>query len=160
MADFQAALERTLRFEDSTLSGTITYDTGGTTRFGISENAHPEVFPEMEECSRNRALEIAANIYRRHYWLFDEVRLQPIADKLFDMAVNMGQGTAVLLCQKAVETLPDGRWGAITLQAVNDAVALLPALRATSARYYQDLANGDPARYGKYLKGWLARANS
>lgn len=159
MADFQQSLERTLRFEDSTLSRTITFDSGGITRFGVSSNSHPEVFPEMEECSSDRALEIAAQVFRG-YWFFDGVKLQPIADKLFDMALNLGPATAVHLCQKAVGTTPDGQWGPRTEQAVNEAMGLLQALRNASADYYHGLANKNPERYGKYLKGWLARAAS
>ena len=158
MADFQQALEYTLRFEDATLSGTITYDTGGVTRFGISSNANPEAFPELEQCSAADALQIAGKIYREKYWRFDGVDLQPIANKLFDMATNMGLSTAVYLCQRGVGTTPDGVWGPITQAAVNDSVGLLTALRSLSANYYHDLANQNPEKYGKYLTGWLRRA--
>jgi lysozyme family protein len=158
MADFQQSLERTLRFEDATLSGVITYDTGGATRFGISQNACPEVFPVILDDSVAGALMIAGEIYRERYWLFDDVTLQPIADKLFDMAVNMGLGTAVMMAQRCVGTTPDGKWGPITLQAVNDATGLLQCLRSVSAQHYTTLAEEDPAKYGSYLKGWLARA--
>lgn len=150
-------MERTLRFEDAALAGIITYDSGGITRFGVSSNAHPEVFPEMEECSLDRALEIAAQVYRS-YWCFDGVIQQPIADEIFDSAVNMGLSTAIHLCQKVVGTTPDGQWGPRTEQAVNEAVALLPALKQSREQYYKDLANYNPERYGKYLNGWLKRA--
>jgi lysozyme family protein len=160
MATFRDSLERTLRFEDATLSGELTSDTGGLTRFGISYNAHPRLYPEMATCSRARALEIAAEVYRREYWCFDGVKLQPIADKLFDMAVSMGLSTAVYLCQMAVGTSPDGTWGPRTEFAVNEAIGLLQTLRNASAEHYRSLATKNPERYGKYLDGWLTRAAS
>jgi lysozyme family protein len=89
MADFNLAHARTLRLEDATLSGEITCDTDGRTRFGISENAHPDAFPELVECDCERALVIAGEIMREHYWRFDGV-VDQVANKLYDMAVNMG----------------------------------------------------------------------
>lgn len=161
MADFAQALKYTLRFEDSTLSGKITYDTGGTTRFGISEKSNPEAFPQLTECDVETALQLAGNIYRAKYWCFDGVNSQIIANKLFDLAVNMGPGTAILLAQKCVGTAQDGKLGPTTLQAINDATAgLLTCLRASAAQHYRDLAAQNPDKYAKYLKDWLVRANA
>lgn len=161
MAEFQIALENTLRFEDSTLSGTVTYDSGGTTRFGIAEQSHPEVYPEMEECSRDRALEIAGNVLRG-YWFFDGVESQLVANKLFDMAVNMGTHEAVLLAQKSCGTDQDGKWGPATEASVNamPAEQLMVGLRQNAEKFYANLAYANPEKYNRYLRGWLKRASA
>lgn len=158
MADYQPAVDRTLRFEDSTLSGKLTDDTGGLTRFGISERAHPEVYPEMAECSVPDALAIARQVLAR-YWCFNEVESQDVANKLFDMAVNLGLGTTIIMAQRCTGTLADGIWGPKTVYAINASPGLLQCLRKAQAQHYRDLAEFDPAKYGDYLKGWLVRAD-
>lgn len=161
MADFQIAFESTLRREDSELSGVITYDTGGVTRLGVSQKAHPEVFPEMEECSLARALEIAAQIYRQ-YWFCDEVNSQLVACKLFDLSVNMGTHQAIKLAQQSCGASVDGVWGPETLKAINnqDPMLMLNALKYHACQFYEALAHSDPEKYNAYLKGWENRANA
>jgi len=55
MADFKKAIEFVLRHEDAKLSGAVTHDSGGTTKFGISQKAHPNIdikdLSLMEDCS-------------------------------------------------------------------------------------------------------------
>jgi lysozyme family protein len=158
MADFQKSLEYTLRFEDPQLAGTITFDDGGVTRFGISSNACPEVYPELEECGRDRALQIASDTYQMKYWRFAGVADQETADKLFDMAVNMGLGEAVKLAQRCAGAAVDGEWGPITERAVNSLPSLVECLISAAEARYKELASADPAKYGKYLNGWMRRA--
>ena len=64
----------------------------------------------MLTCSRERALELAAQVLKC-YWSFDGVQEQDIAWKMFDMAVNLGLGTAIKLCQCALGVAADGKWG-------------------------------------------------
>lgn len=162
MADFQIAFTRTMKFEDYNLSGVVTPEpNGGIARFGINSIAHPEVYPEMQTCSRERALEIAEQVMRTAYWRFDGVEDQDVANKLFDMAVNMGLGQAVRLLQRIVQETADGTIGPLTLTATNDynASMLVDALRTASIDFYQSLANKNPAKYGSSLPGWLKRAS-
>ena len=160
MSNLQSAVARTLRLEDATLSGKITYDAGGATRFGVAAKYHPEVFPEMLTCSRERALELAAEVLKR-YWCFDDVKEQDIAWKLFDMAVNLGLGTAIKLCQRALGIAVDGKWGPATEAAVNARLplSLMEGLRAAAAAHYRDVVAANPANE-KFLNGWLARAEA
>jgi lysozyme family protein len=160
MANLQSAVARTLRFEDSTLSGKVTHDAGGWTRFGIAEKYHPEVFPEMLTCSRERALELAAEVLKR-YWCFDGVQEQEIAWKLFDMAVNLGLDTSIRLCQRAVGVPVDGKWGPKTEAAANARLplSLMEAFRQAATEHYREVVAVNPANE-KFLNGWLARAGA
>jgi len=158
MSNLQSAVARTLRFEDATLSGKITFDAGGATRFGVAAKYHPEVFPEMLTCSRERALELAAHVLKS-YWSFDGVQDQDIAWKLFDMAVNMGLVTSIKLCQRALGVAVDGKWGPATEAAVNARLplSLMEGLRQGAAAHYREVVAANPAN-AKFLNGWLARA--
>jgi lysozyme family protein len=162
MADFQIALESTLRQEDSQLKGTITDDTGGQTRFGISANANPEAFPAIIECDRDTALSMAGNIYRAKYWKFDDVSSQLVANKIFDMAVNMGVGTAIKIAQRVCGVPADGAWGPVTEAAINrmDARTALTNLRAAAVQHYKDIVASNPEKYQYAEADWLTRANS
>jgi|SRR5579859_424535 len=168
MANFDEAITFVLRNEDPHLSGTITEDSGGRTRFGIAERFHPDLGEEFYGGSRDDALEIAREIYRSQYWRKvhgDEIADQRIATKLLDMAVNMGMRQAVVLCQRAVNAVrercvvEDGVCGPRTLAAVNSVAAdlLLASLCDACAAFYQHLAAVRPEAQ-RYLRGWLTRA--
>jgi lysozyme family protein len=165
MADFKKAIEFVLKHEDAKLSGEITHDSGGTTRFGISQKAHPNV--DIEKLTLIEAEEI----YRNEYWRKirgDEIRDDEVASKLLDMAVNMGSHQAVVLCQRALNVLAlhqalkeDGLLGRMTLAALNaaDPQLLLVVVRSFCEEFYRHIAAVNPD-YHKYLHGWLVRANA
>lgn len=130
-------------------------DTGGTTRWGISKRAHPDV--DIVNLTR----EGAYRIYEERYWR------QIGADKLprgldllvFDAAVNMGCITAVRMLQKVLRVNEDGIMGPRTVNAVRAYVpqselrALYNELRLRS---YIELARSKPI-YQQYLHGWSCR---
>ena len=165
MADFKKAIEFVLKHEDAKLSGEITHDSGGTTKFGISHKAHPNVDVE------NLSLMEAEEIYRNDYWskiCGDEIRDDEVAAKLLDMAVNMGSHQAVLLCQRALNVLAlhqalkeDGVLGVMTVAALNaaDPQLFLAVLRSFCEEFYRHIAAVNP-EYHRYLHGWLLRANA
>ena len=170
MANFEEALAVVLRHEDPRLSGVVIEDCGGRTRFGIAERSHPQQGDRFYCGSKDDALEIAREIYRRDYWEAirgDEIVQQQIAGKLLDMAVNMGVRQATLLCQRAVNActaarlIEDGVVGAKTLSAINacNPEALLVHLREASAGFYRHIASIKPEA-AQYLRGWLARAET
>lgn len=167
MACFDEAIEFVLRNEDSQLSGAVTEDAGGRTRFGIAERFHPELGDEFYCGDRDRALEIARGIYREEYWRViqgDRIADQRVAAKLLDMAVNIGVRQAVVLCQRAVNAVGwrievDGCLGEKTLAAVNgvDPARLLRGLGDCCEAFYRHVVGVKPEDE-KYLKGWLVRA--
>ena len=169
MANFEEALVFVLRNEDPHLSGVVTNDSGGRTRFGIAERFHPQLGDEFYNGSSESAVERAREIYRSEYWRAirgDEISDQAIATKLLDMAVNMGARQAIVLCQQALNAMEfqlreDGIYGARTLAAINRANGALLAvhLRESCASFYQHLAAVRPDAE-QYLHGWLARAKA
>ena len=168
MANFDEALTFVLRNEDPHLSGVVTEDSGGRTRFGIAERFHPELGDQFYTGPLDQALATARDIYRSDYWLpvrGEEIADQHVAAKVLDMAVNMGVRQAVVLCQRAVNAIDlfpgpeDGIFGPQTLAAVNqsNSESLLTGLREACTAFYQHLAAVRP-EMRDYLRGWLARA--
>lgn len=94
---------------------------------------------------------------------------QNVANKLFDMAVNMGVRQAAVYAQRAINALvavdarvmEDGVIGPKTLAAINaaDSIAYYQLLREFSAVYYQHLAAVNPAQ-AVNLQGWMKRAEA
>jgi len=156
MADFEAAVTKTIRREGGDAITEDPDDPGGLTRFGISKRAHPEIDP------RNLTLESAKAIYRKDYWNpleGDSITSQAIAETLFDTAVNMGVAQAVRLAQVVLGQLADGNVGPATLDALNAADPRefqAAFLIAKTARYMAIIKKN--RKLEKFLYGWLVRA--
>lgn len=172
MADFKAAFAFVLQHEDSTCSGKVTVDAGGRTRFGIAEKFHPDLTEEFFSGPAEDALAEAEKIEEREYWdamRLAEVENQNVANKLFDMAVNMGVRQAAVYAQRAANALAvvgarvteDGVIGPRTLAAINtpDPIAYYQLLRELGASHYRHLAAVNPAQ-AVNLAGWLKRAEA
>ncbi len=139
-------------------------DPGGETRFGISHRDYPNL--DLRTLTR----EAAIAIYFRDFWSrapFGELT-PPLAEKLFDLSVNIGPAHGARCLQRALRACghrvaEDGVLGAATLAAARaaDAASLLAALRSEAAGYYrmtaaQPRAGDLGAR--DFLEGWLNRA--
>jgi lysozyme family protein len=156
MANFEYAVSKTIRREGG---GKITEDPddpGGLTRYGISKRAHPEVDP------RNLTLESAQEIYRREYWdplRADSITQQPIAEILFDTAVNMGVAQAVKLAQVVLALPVSGEMDSAMLGALNatDAPEFRAAYLLAKTARYLDLVRKN-RKLEKYFYGWIKRA--
>ena len=172
MADFKAAFAFVLQHEDSTQSGKVTVDAGGRTRFGIAEKFHPDLPEEFFTGSLEDALAEAEKIEQREYWeamRLDEVENQNVANKLFDMGVNMGTRQAAVYAQRAANAVvamdarvaEDGVIGPKTLAAINagDPMAYYQLLCELSAAHYRHLAAVNPAQ-AVNLAGWMKRAGA
>ena len=172
MADFKPAFAFVLQHEDSTRSGKVTVDAGGRTRFGIVEKFHPDLPEKFFIGPAEDALAEAEKIEEREYW--DAMRLadvedQNIANKLFDMGVNMGVRQAAIYAQRAANALiaadarvaEDGVIGPKTLVAINaaDPMAYRQLLCELSAAHYRHLAAVNPAQ-AVNLAGWMKRAEA
>lgn len=116
--------------------GGRTVDTGGLTRYGISQKAYPDLDIE------NLSMDEAARIYKRDYW--DQYGLNKIARKnpklaaaAFDTFVNHGPGA-----------------GKKMLEASGGDVDKLLAARQEE---YDRLTTENPKKYGAYSEGWKNR---
>ena len=135
-------------------------DRGGPTKFGISQRWNPDV--NVRELTREQAIEV----YWRRYWLGRgyEWLPEPVAIKVFDLAVNLGDRTAVVCLQRALRACGlrvkvDGLLGPETCGAAEsaDAVALMAAVRSEAAGEYR-LRVARDAGQAAFRDGWLNRA--
>jgi lysozyme family protein len=172
MADFKLAFLFTLQHEDATRSGKVTVDAGGRTRFGIAEKFHPDLPEGFFTGPAEDALAEAEKIEEREYWgamRLSAIENQNVANKLFDMGVNMGVRQAAIYAQSAANSLSaadarlveDGEIGAKTLAAINsvDPIAYHQALCDLSAAHYRHVAAVNPAQ-AMNLVGWMKRAEA
>jgi lysozyme family protein len=132
-------------------------DSGGETNFGITKRTYPNL--DIENLTRSEAV----GIYKKDFWdkyNFDKIRNFDVAQKLFDMSVNMGHKQAVKLLQQAHGGLHvDGIMGTITFGEINQGrpEQLLEKFREKIANFYRELVVRNP-KNAVFLKGWLKRA--
>lgn len=168
MADFKTAFNFVMQNEDSTLSGKVTTDEGGRTRFGVAEKFHGNLADDFFTCDKEKALAEAEVIYRDEYWNAidgDQITDQDCADKLLDMCINLGDANAIHMLQTSLNFLSrgsvteDNRFGPKTLAALNaaDPIALHRALRASCVQHYQHIAQNRPVTEDEY-SSWMHRA--
>ena len=111
----------------------------------------------------------AKKIYRTYFWDpngYDRIDMQDIANKAFDMSVNMGPRRAVKILQESLRDCRrdlkiDGAFGPKTLAATNGAnpSMLLGAMRANQRHFYEGLIRNNE-ELAVFRTGWLRRAVS
>ena len=172
MADFNIAVALTLLNEggyenDPNDAGNWTggkVDVGELrgTKYGISASE----FPALDIVNLTEAE--AQVIYKSKYWLvlYEAIKDQFITNKLFDLGVLFGQGTAIKILQTVLipqfpDVVADGLFGPMTLAAVNQAEPhslLLAYKTAFVARAIQTGAQNPDDR--AFVNGWIRRINS
>ena len=158
---FNAAIERVLANEGGYSNDPV--DAGGETKFGICKRSYPNLD------IKNLTIDEAKIIYYRDFWephLYAEFASFELAEKVFDLAVNVGSSKAHMLLQRALRAVgnpvkEDGVLGKITLAAVNasNANELLAALKSEAAGYYRNIVTKNQSQ-NKFINGWLKRAYS
>jgi|HubBroStandDraft_3_1064219.scaffolds.fasta_scaffold543839_1 lysozyme family protein len=103
----------------------------------------------------------ASFFYLKYFWIpsnIGRIDDQALANKLFDLAVNMGQGTAIKLIQRAAGVAQDGVIGPQTAAAVNamHPVLVLAILRTLAKDHYLDIVDANPSLQ-RFYNGWIAR---
>lgn len=135
-------------------------DSGGETKYGISKNSYPHLD------IKSLTLEDAEKIYYADYWIKNKCNVinSFLAEKIFDLSVNMGCIQAGKIIQRALRSLgfsleEDGIIGPLTLSAINksEATALMSAIKSEAAGYYRLIASVNSSQQ-KFLTGWLNRA--
>lgn len=118
-ADFRTAFNRTMRFEGGYAN--IAGDRGGETYKGVARNFHPQWAGwSMVDAARTRpnfpkSLDLdqqlqtlVSEFYKIEFWdriSGDTIPSQPVANELFDCAVNMGVPAALRILQKSLNRL-------------------------------------------------------
>ncbi len=145
-------------------------DRGGSTNFGVTQvvAARHGYVGDM----RLIPIEVVHGIYKETYWEkpgFAQVSsyLPALAQYLFDIGVNCGPGTAVMMLQEAVTLLGqnpgevDGHLGTKTMKALTSLPAnLRPRLRqlvgVIHGAHYLEIVRKRPDQR-VFLGGWLRR---
>ena len=128
-------------------------DSGGLTKYGISQKAFPNVD------IRNLTEEKAIGIYKEIYC--DPCKIDLIKDELlalhvFDFAVTSGVNRAIKTLQLIVGVPADGILGGQTLAAVNSG-DWTKSYIAARIGFYTLIGVGKNA---KFKKGWINRVNN
>ncbi len=174
MADFEPAVQLTLQHEGGFFHNPVTGEIvnyGVTLAFVRSCGYCPD--PD-EAFIHNLTADQAREIYRRYFWdryNIGAIRDQDLANKVFDLTVNMGPGGgaregALTLLQQAVNDCGgnlavDGHIGPKSIAAINalDPKRLLAAYRARAEGRYRAIAAGN-RDLAANLTGWLTRLNA
>lgn len=165
MADAKISIMKTLRHEDAKLEGKVTSDTGGLTRWGISQKTYKTLD------IRNLSLEKAIEIYKKDYFCkmkLDKIKSQEIADNIFDYGVNAGINRAMVTAREAAIICMSGFKSASYIAEANiydlinasNVKIFLETFVDLRKKYYISLATRNATKYEKYLKGWLRRADT
>ncbi len=130
-------------------------DSGGCTKYGISQANNPNVNVS------GLTLAGAQQVYFNSYWIpskCGQITSGPVTIFQFDMGVNNGLGRAAKILQQAANVTVDGNIGPATLAAVNalDPATLINSLSTIRANRYNTIVENDPSQ-AKFLAGWLRR---
>jgi lysozyme family protein len=168
MADFQPAVTLTLAHEGGFFHNPITGEIvnhGVTLAFVQSSGYNPDA---DEDFILNLTPAEASAIYRTYFWdryHIGSIADQDLANKTFDLTVNMGPA-ALKLLQSAVnasggQCAVDGILGPLSIAQINalDAAQLLAQLKELAAQRYQRIADDNQQLAGN-LTGWLSRLNA
>ena len=121
MANFNPAVDKIIDVYEKGYANNP-HDLGGETKFGIAKRFHPGI--DIKNLTREHAEEI----YKNEYWdppKLDNVNNQGIAEELLDISINIGQKSAALFLQQAlnlilpIDILVDGIVGPKTIGATN-----------------------------------------
>lgn len=175
MARLEIAFDFAMEFEAGGVTHTVPGDPGGTTKWGISQRANPDL--DIPNLTREDAIEV----YRQRYWdprRMGELISQEMANELFEFTINADpansrRGRAVKAAQIATNLVfkamragrrvsVDGVMGPDTLDAMNYIAAYGPlaelawdgAFNIAQLGHYRGLRR-DLVR--KFLLGWTRR---
>ncbi|HXH54259.1 MAG TPA: glycosyl hydrolase 108 family protein [Gammaproteobacteria bacterium] len=179
MSDFNLAISFVLKHEGG-LSNNLA-DPGGITNYGVSlrflkalgNNLPPGVIideqPTVDAFDvRNMNIAEARLLYKQDWWdkyQYGNINDQFLANKVFDIAINIGPAEAAKLLQKACSQLGsslevDGMLGSQSFTVINklNASNLLTEFCKNVTFYYQALVKNNP-NLSQFLQGWLNRVN-
>jgi lysozyme family protein len=177
MADFLAAYEKTNKREGMVLSNVPT-DRGGMTFGGISRVHHPRwpgwAMIDKGDTKSAQLLNLHRGFYLQQFWeplMLNGVISQPVAEKIYDTAVNCGPDRATRWAQTALnlanrggrewpDTVVDGKLGPASVNLLNAAHKLparewlfLQVYESQQEMHYVNLALKDPSQEHNLL-GW------
>ena len=170
MSNFNNAIDIVLQHEGGYSNDPD--DPGGSTNFGITQRYLNGLVAQGKYQAtdvRYLTVDAATHIYQLYWWIaysYGSIVDQSLATKIFDEAVNIGPGRLHRFVQQACcdlgqQLTVDGALGQHSFDAINalNPQQLLAKIKERLIEYYQELATEHPV-LGKYLNGWINRANS
>lgn len=182
MSSFDLAIPNVLKHEGLGREGIVHHvigDSGGATNdFGVSlrylkslgELGDIDLDGDIDEDDlKKMTREQAIYFYRQTFWVpnrYEEISDQQVADKMLDIAINMGSKQVNKCLQRAIRSasdnalclIEDGIVGAKTLEGVklyeDRSLYLMGALKSEIAAMYRSF--NQPT----FINGWLNRAYS
>lgn len=167
-AMLRGLIARILRREGGSAETNDADDSGGRTKYGISEAANPDLWADGDV-----TLDEAEGAYYDRYILsehFERLSDPWLREQVVDFGVTSGPDRACRLLQRVVGATEDGKLGALTLAAIDafpetalcglrvpGRVAVTLAFARARGDYYVRLAQRRPKDL-KYVAGWLIRA--
>lgn len=131
-------------------------DSGGRTKYGISEKWHPDLWVNGPP-----TLEQAKQVYIRDYVVTPNFHLlpSPLMEQAIDFGVNSGPGVVVQKLQGLVKVPVDGVMGPLTLAAIKTAniATLNNQLVRERVKMLARIVQKRPSDL-EFLYGWITRA--
>jgi lysozyme family protein len=162
-------------------------DPGGATKYGVSLRYLKTLGHDIADIDhdgdvdvddvKNMTVQQAMDIYHTEWWNrnhYSDLSFQPVATKVFDMAVNMGSKQAHKIVQRVFNNWPyqnapllrhplvvDGILGPASIDSVNrvNGAQFLDGLREACRLFYLSLVDEHP-KLTEFLTGWMRRADS
>ena len=142
-------------------------DSGGATCMGVTQRDYVNWLGDSNSNVKNITHSEATLYYLEVWWnkgCYSSLLEQSVADRYFDLSVNMGTHQATKCLQRAVNVLydagltVDGICGPKTVKTCNDCEPglLLPALQAQAETVYEEIVVRHPER-AKFKNGWISR---
>lgn len=143
-------------------------DRGGATKYGISLRFYRENVDKYatEEDIQALTLDFAKELYYEFFWAalrLSKLDSQPVADRIFALAVHSGLRPAVRVLQRALshsgwKLETDGALGPRTLKAANATAdnPLVQDLRLETLEFYREILSRRAA-LEKFRRGWERR---
>jgi len=173
MADFTKAFQLVIANEGG--YGNDPDDPGGETYKGVAR----KIFSKWEGWTKidilkrqsgfpgnlDKDVELQQDVedfYRINFWnkiKGDDLTHQPVAESIFDFAVNAGVGTSASLAQMVVDTTADGVIGKESIAKINafNLEHFLAAFTVAKIARYVSIVKKRPTSR-KYFYGWILRA--
>jgi lysozyme family protein len=163
MADFNPAFEKMISDEGGYQLTDIPGDRGGQTYAGIARKPNPDWagWAFIDRKDFGGATQLVRDFYKTNFWdriRGDDITVQPIAETIFNFAVNTGTGVAIKLAQLIVGVTPDGTVGPKTIERLNICTTekFLPAYALAKISRYVQICMKDRSQ-SKFLLGWCRR---
>tara|TARA_R100001244_G_scaffold121224_2_gene90847 strand:- start:423 stop:953 length:531 start_codon:yes stop_codon:yes gene_type:complete len=139
-------------------------DKGKGTRNGVSVVWHPIIYYKLFKAKSKAAVSnILFYFYLKKFWdpLYDKIKNEEIAIRLFDVGVNVGKRTSVKIIQRTANGVGcdlrvDGKFGCLTLVAINRFAPIIfyAQFKSLIRLHYESLDD-----YDVFGRGWINRLN-